>query len=89
MTYLTLRGKECEITIESRPHYCDRGRFLAKIHPIPGTSLDLDLDSQDGWPRYYFYLDCAHREIEAWLRRRSQWLPNANWAEGEAPQPTS
>jgi len=50
------------ITIEKRPWYCDRGRFLAKAH--------LPLDDAEGWPRYYFSLETAMSEIEKWLKVR-------------------
>ena len=62
------------ITIEPRPAYCDRGNFIAKANffefvgsqatPIPW------LDSQDGWPRYYFDFWNAVMECEAWLLKR-------------------
>jgi len=82
MSYMELRGKDCLVVLEERPGYCDRGRFLAKVFPDLGTELARDLDHQDGWPRYYFLRDCAYREIEAWLRRRDQWLPGVDWKEG-------
>lgn len=66
-------GRDCEITIEKRPHYCDRGNFIAKIHNRPdGDARRLNLDGADGWPRYYFDLDRAKLEIEAWLEKRQQ-----------------
>ena len=81
MSYLELRGKDCRIILEERPYYCDRGRLIAKVFPIRGSRLALDLDDADGWPRYYFFRDCAYREVEAWLRVRNQWLPDAGWEE--------
>jgi hypothetical protein len=59
-----------EITLEPRPPYCDRGNFIAKIFPQPGSELARDLDDQDGWPRYYFDEARAKAEIEAWLKKR-------------------
>lgn len=55
------------VCIEPRPGYCDRGRWIAKIFE-PGM---LYLDSSDGWPRYYFNLERAKKEIEDFLRMRS------------------
>ncbi len=72
--WLTLRGRDCEITIERRPSYCDRGNFIAKIEADAGSKLAQDLDAADGWPRYYFDLDRAKLELEAWLAKRGQKL---------------
>ena len=66
----SIRGKECEITLEARPAYCDRGNFIAKV--FPSGKLALEIDHQDGWPRYYFDEDRARLEIEAWLKKRKQ-----------------
>lgn len=68
--YIEVKGKECSITIDPRPHYCDRGNYLAKL--FPSGQLALDIDEQDGWPRYYFDLDRAKQECEAWLVKRNQ-----------------
>lgn len=65
-----VRGKECKIWIDARPPLCDRGRFIANIDAH--GMLARDLDHQDGWPRYYFNLAFAMREIEAWLFNRKQ-----------------
>lgn len=63
----------CTITIEKRPPWCDRGRYIAKVFPI--GSFVMEFDSQDGWPRYYFGWDGMLVEIEEWLkiRDRGQW----------------
>lgn len=68
--YWTLAGESCWVTLESRPAYCDRGRFIAKLQPH--GDLALEIDGQDAWPRYYFDFDRAVAEIEAWLRCRKQ-----------------
>lgn len=68
--YLSFKGRECVITIEPRPSYCDRGNFIAKIDAR--GDLARDLDGQDGWPRYYFDLDRAKAECEAWVQKRGQ-----------------
>ena len=69
--YWQWAGAECLITIEARPHYCDRGRWIAKLHDLRGR-LAMDIDHSDGWPRYFFDLDRAKAECEAWLTRRGQ-----------------
>lgn len=50
--------------ISERPPYCDRGHFQANVECVP------NLDSQDGWPRYYMHLDVAQRETTDFLRWR-------------------
>lgn len=74
--YQIIRGKACEITLEPRPHYCDRGNFVAKIFQNPNAAamewIRLSLDEQDGWPRYFFDEARAKLEIEAWLTKRKQ-----------------
>jgi hypothetical protein len=66
----TVLGRQCVIWLSQRPHYCDRGNWLAHIQPS-GT-LRLDMDAADLWPRYYFDLDRAKAEIEAWLIKRGE-----------------
>jgi hypothetical protein len=61
---------ECYITLEPRPHYCDRGNWIAKV--FPSGKLARDLDDADGWPRYFFDEARAKLEIEAWLKKRGQ-----------------
>lgn len=70
--YIEIAGKQCTITIESRPQYCDRGNLIAKLHPF--GVLEREIDAADGWPRYYFDLDRAKAECEAWLAKRGQQL---------------
>lgn len=68
-----INGKDCYITLEPRPHYCDRGNWLAKISATHFSDEHaLYIDGQDGWPRYFFDLDRAKLEIEAWLKKRGQ-----------------
>lgn len=67
-TYWTIETSIGQITIEQRPAYCDRGRYLAKVWPRESWSLEFDV--QDGWPRYYFDWDRMLAEIEAWLALR-------------------
>lgn len=67
-----IEGKDCTIELTPRPHYCDRGNFLATIDSR--GNLHRELDWADGWPRYYFDQARAKAEIEAWLRKRGQWV---------------
>lgn len=69
---LEIRGRECVVWMQARPHYCDRGNWLANI--VAHGELGRDLDDADGWPRYFFDLDRAKLEIEAWLKKRGQWV---------------
>jgi hypothetical protein len=68
----SIRGKECFITLEPRPYYCDRGNWIAKLFPT--GELGMEIDGSDGWPRYYFDEARAKLEIEAWLIKRKQAL---------------
>lgn len=54
----------CNITIEKRVAHCKRGRYLAKAFP---RSRECEINHQSGWPRYYFSLQAAMEECEAWL----------------------
>ena len=65
-----IQGRECLITLEPRPHYCDRGNYVAKLFAF--GDLSLEIDESDGWPRYYFDRERAKAEVEAWLIRRGQ-----------------
>jgi hypothetical protein len=69
-------GPECDISIEARPSYCDRGRFVAKL--FPRGKFALEIDGADAWPRYYFDWDRMLLEIEAWLKARNQYVDPAD-----------
>ncbi len=70
-----IEGLDCVILLQQRPAYCDRGNFLAQIMSKPGGDpVRLNIDHQDGWPRYYMDRDNAHDEIELWLMKRKQWI---------------
>jgi hypothetical protein len=69
-----VKGRHCLVTIEPRPGHCDRGNFIAKVFVNPGDTLKLWVDDQDGWPRYYFDLGRAKAEVEAWMRKRGDWI---------------
>lgn len=65
---------DVRISIEPRPHYCDRGKWLAHVLVRHGLEHPhrLTVDFADLWPRMYFDLDRAKLECEAWLRARGQ-----------------
>jgi hypothetical protein len=66
-----LKTKWCIISLEKRPGYCDRGRFIAKVTVFAHHALtDLYLDEADGWPRYYFNEERAKAEIADWIACR-------------------
>jgi hypothetical protein len=80
MRYLVLVAEGIHITIERRPHYCDRGNWLAKLWPDRQNLHLARIDPADLWPRYYFDLDRGKAEIADWLERRSlrvlkDWQP--------------
>lgn len=61
-------GQECSVWLEPRPYYCDRGRYVATLQYW--GRLILEIDGADAWPRYYFDLERAKAEVEAWIRFR-------------------
>lgn len=70
-------GKNCSVVLSARPHYCDRGRFLAQLFLSFARSQqfgDLHVDHQDGWPRYYFDQARAQAEVVAWLKQKAEFL---------------
>lgn len=83
-TWYMVEGRDCSISIEERPAYCDRGNWIAKLHP----HNSFEFDSQDGWPRYFFDFDRMLAEVEAWLVKRGQMPesdPVSMSAGGERP----
>ncbi len=68
--YEEAKGQSCIITIESRPQYCDRGNYIAKLHPY--GKLATEIDDADGWPRYFFDIERAKLECFDWLKKRNQ-----------------
>lgn len=72
--YLTISCDNCEICIEPRPRYCDRGQFVVKV-----LSKDLEklhIDAADMFPRYYFKLENACNEIDCWIAARNITIEN-------------
>lgn len=70
--WLRIDVPQAQITIEPRPFYCDRGNFIVQV--FPRGDLALSLDSQDGFPRYYFGVTACADEVTEWMRVR-QILP--------------
>lgn len=62
------------ISIIPRPAYCDRGAY----HVIVDWTAGFGLDSQEGFPRYYFELETAKREMELWVNKRASCLEAVN-----------
>jgi hypothetical protein len=77
--WLQINVEQALITIEPRPGYCDRGNFIVKV--LPRGDLALSLDSQDGFPRYYFGVQACADEVVEWMRVR-QILPRNLTTEG-------
>jgi hypothetical protein len=73
-----LRGRECVIALYPRPPYCDRGNWYALLDTC--GKLAFDMDPADCWPRYYFDLERAKLECEAWVRKRGQWTDDSSAA---------
>lgn len=68
--WLAVELEQAEVCIEPRPSYCDRGRFIVKVFPRSGSDLELSLDSQDAFPRYYFGVVACASEVKAWIEVR-------------------
>jgi hypothetical protein len=57
------------IDILRRPVFCNRGDWLIRV-----SGYNSDLDSQDGFPRYFFgSADEAKAQMETWLNRREAY----------------
>ena len=69
--YLALTTPDWHITIQNRPSYCDRGTHVVLVEPR-SQSARFDFDHADAFPRYYFGLDVAKQQMEAWLPKRSK-----------------
>lgn len=57
------------LSIEPRPHHCDRGRYVVKASP---RSHKVTIDAPDAFPRYYFDWGRMLDEVAAWLAVRGQ-----------------
>ena len=72
--YWEINKNGAMVTLEPRPSYCDRGRWVAKI--FPHDKIAYWIDEADAWPRYYFDLERAKLEIEAFLEFRKREAHN-------------
>jgi hypothetical protein len=63
-----IRGDQLIVYLEPRPTYCDRGHWKALADTLPGSKVELD--AQDGWPRYYMDRDRAIAELTDWIEDR-------------------
>lgn len=66
--YIDIKLDKGLVSIENRPHYCDRGRFSVKV--FPGCDITFDVDEQDRFPRYYFSFDNLLSEMCYWFEAR-------------------
>lgn len=66
--------KQTTVEIHPRPHYCDRGSWLAHVdcpeYPHGFPINPKPFDHADAYPRYYFDLQRAIQETEAMFRKR-------------------
>lgn len=67
---ITLRAKECTVSLYSRPRYCDRGQWIAYVIDRGYPTNPSPFDASDAFPRYYFDLRRAQAEIEALFNKR-------------------
>lgn len=74
--YWHIHGKQCILYLSTRPSYCDRGNYLVQLDAH--GDFVLEVDHQDGFPRYYFDFDAACAEIIAWLKTRKQFVENVS-----------
>jgi hypothetical protein len=70
-SYAEVRTKHCYMTIERRPHYCDRGRYIVKC-TVTGNPIELTVDEADMFPHYYFSFEAMISEVESWLKARNE-----------------
>jgi hypothetical protein len=59
--------------LQARPPWCDRGRYHGIVE-VPHFESE-----KDPWPRYYFDLDRAKAELEAYCRAKRIDLTGAVW----------
>lgn len=70
--WIEIQGMNCSILLVPRPEHCDRGNYLAQLFAY--GPLRRDIDDSDRWPRYYFDLERAKLECEAWLKKRGLYV---------------
>lgn len=65
--YMDVLFDRCRVSIEPRPPYCDRGRFIVKVDQCEPF---FTVDAHDCFPRYYFSAVACASEVMAWSRAR-------------------
>lgn len=70
--YLSIRGKHCLVCLVVEPTNHNRGPFHAILEVL--NSEHLNIEPSDGWEygRYYFDIERAKAEVEAWLKAWKQ-----------------
>jgi len=66
-----VRRRYCYLTIEKRPQYCDRGRYIVKC-TVTGKPHEMKVDGADMFPHYYFGFEAMISELEHWFEARGQ-----------------
>lgn len=60
----SLRFSYAWVSLQQRPHYCDRGRWVAVVSGVG------NIDNADAFPRYFMDLERAKAEMGEWLAWR-------------------
>lgn len=68
------------VSIESRPPYCDRGRFIVRV--FSNCVETFYIDSADSFPRYYFVFENLLSELTHWLAARNVNIISINFFTG-------
>lgn len=72
------QGGTWHIWLVQRPYYCDRGRWHCCV-----DGVGVELDQQEGFPRYFFSLQYALEEMEQWYQvREKAWVGIGKTLEG-------
>ncbi|VVC75953.1 hypothetical protein AQUSIP_12540 [Aquicella siphonis] len=75
MNYIHIECDKADIYIESRPHYCDRGRFIVKVD---SKAIECNIDEQDGYPRYYYNCFAMATEIDGFCLAKKLTIKSIN-----------
>lgn len=71
-----LGGLDCSVTIKPLPPNHTEGNYRMDIDVLGDSDWYVEwlMDEVRCWPRYYFGLEAAKSEAEAWLKRRNQFV---------------
>jgi hypothetical protein len=75
--YWKISGRDCEVRLEKCPPSCDNGNYLARLFPRRKRAGDNSVT--EGWPRYFFNVFYAKREIEAWMQKSNRQIAQADF----------